>query len=89
MKYEWNTTKAESNLKKHGADFADAVLVFNDPRAITLEDKDHHEERFVALGRDAHEQLLVVIYVYRGDHTIRIISARQATKGEYRYYYED
>ena len=46
MDYQWDDDKAKSNLEKHGVDFADAVGVFEDDAAITVEDDDPDEERF-------------------------------------------
>ncbi len=47
MDYEWDKRKATSNYRKHGVRFADAVTVFGDERAITIEDDYPDEERFV------------------------------------------
>jgi uncharacterized DUF497 family protein len=44
--FEWDATKAAANLRKHGVDFADAVAVFEDLRAVTIEDKGGLERRF-------------------------------------------
>ncbi|HEY1408291.1 MAG TPA: BrnT family toxin [Promineifilum sp.] len=85
MKYEWDKAKAASNRRKHGVRFADAVTVLEDGNAVTIEDEHPNEERFVTLGLDARERLLVVVYTFRDD-TIRIISARKATSTEQRYY---
>ena len=73
--------KARINVRDHGIDFADAVIVFEDDAAITVEDDSSDEERFVTLGADGMGRVLVVAYTYRGD-TIRIISARKATRKE-------
>jgi hypothetical protein len=53
MNYQWDNNKARANLKKHDVDFADAVAVFGDDLAITVEDADPDEERFVTIGIDA------------------------------------
>ncbi len=82
MDYEWDPEKASSNLRKHGVSFADAVAVFADELALTIEDNYPDEERFVVLGVDAFGQLLVVVYTWRGEDRIRIISARKATRQE-------
>jgi uncharacterized DUF497 family protein len=67
---------------KHGVDFADAVGVFEDPLALTIEDQDNPDEnRWLTLGTDFLGRLLVVVYAYRGE-AIREISARKATKKE-------
>ena len=50
MAVEWDTYKQRENLRKHGIEFADAVMVLEDPAAITIEDTDHDEQRFVGLG---------------------------------------
>ncbi|WP_207683751.1 BrnT family toxin [Desulfonema magnum] len=67
-------------------DFADAVTVFDDYHAVTIDDPDHgDEERFVSIGMDTYGRILVVVYTWR-NHTIRIISARKALKRERRQY---
>lgn len=43
MSYQWDPKKAVSNLEKHGVDFSDAVTVFEDLNAITIEDPDEYE----------------------------------------------
>lgn len=85
MGYEWDPRKARSNLGKHGIDFADAVMVFEDDAAITVDDDSSDEERFVTMGADQLGRVLVVVYTWRGDR-IRIISARKATEPERKQY---
>jgi uncharacterized protein len=82
MDYTWDPGKAATNLQKHGVSFADAVSVFSDEFALTAADDFATEERFVTLGIDAFGRLLVVIYTWRGEDIIRIISARKATRPE-------
>jgi uncharacterized DUF497 family protein len=85
MSFEWDHNKATINLDKHGVDFADAAAVFDDSNAVTIDDPDHNEERFVTIGMDAYGRILVVVYTWRGN-VIRIISARKATKYEQKQY---
>lgn len=85
MNYQWDKAKAAANRRKHGVRFPDAVGVFGDDRAITIEDDFPEEERFVTIGADAIGRILVVVYTYRGDD-IRLISARRATTIEQQYY---
>jgi hypothetical protein len=87
VSFEWNPNKATTNLKKHGIDFADAATVFDDINAITIEDPDYEEQRFITIAMDALSRILVVVYTWRVD-IIRLISARKATKKE-RKQYED
>jgi hypothetical protein len=82
MDYQWDPVKAKTNIKKHGIEFADAVGVFDDPDAITLEDPDSEgEQRFISIGLDILGRIIVVAYTYQGDE-VRLISARKATKQE-------
>ena len=86
MDYQWDAGKAKTNVNKHGVAFADAVGVFDDPRALTIEDPDSEkEQRFLSLGMDCLGRILVVAYTYRGDD-IRLISARKATQREINIY---
>ena len=62
MHIEFDPAKNKSNLRLHKIDFADVEGVFYDPNAITLEDRDHGEQRFVTLGMDEFGRLLVVCY---------------------------
>lgn len=74
------------NGRKHGVDLVDVDAVFFDPMALTREDRDHAEDRFVTLGMDGFGRLLVVAYTYRGVDEIRVISARRAEPQERRVY---
>jgi uncharacterized DUF497 family protein len=84
--FEWNPRKARANLAKHEVSFADAVAVLEDPLALTVHDEEAAEERFVTVGTDDTGRLLVVVYAWRDDSCIRIISARGATRRERQQY---
>jgi uncharacterized protein len=83
INYQWDREKGKANLLKHGVSFADAVAVFVDDAALTIEDDDPDEQRFVTIGIDAFGRVLVVVYTWR-DKDIRVISARKATAREHR-----
>jgi uncharacterized DUF497 family protein len=89
MNFEWNPDKAEINLKKHGVSFQEATTVFNDPLSMTFPDPDHslRESRYIIIGISRFEQLLVVAHTDR-EETVRIISARKATRQEKIFYEE-
>lgn len=87
MDIEWDLRKAAENLRKHGVDFADAVIALEDENALTIEDKDHNEQRFKTLGMGPSLKILYVIHTYRLDNCIRIISARKADRSETKQYY--
>ncbi len=87
MDVEWDPGKATENLRKHGVDFADAVIALEDENALTIEDKDHDEQRFKTLGMGPGLNILYVIYAYCENDRIRIISARKADRSETKQYY--
>jgi uncharacterized DUF497 family protein len=87
--FEWDPRKDAENQRKHRISFEEAKGVFADEHAVLLDDPDHSatEERFVLMGLSAAFRVLVVVHTYRRDEdTIRIISARKATKYERRQY---
>lgn len=87
MEFEWNPGKAELNYIKHGISFEEAATVFSDPLSVTFPDLDHSigESRYIIIGISSFGQLLIVAHTDRGE-TIRIISARKATRPERRFY---
>jgi len=89
MKFEWDLTKAKSNLSKHGVSFEEAATVFGDPLTLTIPDPGHSEEenRFVTIGVSSRLRTIVAVHTDRGD-AVRIISARQATTRERKDYEE-
>jgi hypothetical protein len=84
-RYQWDLEKAKSNYKKHGVYLADAVAVFSDDLAITIDDDYQDEQRFITLGMDAFGRILIVVDTWHDDN-IRIISARKATPRERKQY---
>lgn len=87
MKVEWDPVKAELNLRKHGVDFADAVIALEDENALTIEDHGHDEQRFKTLGLGPNLNVLFVVHAERDQDTLRIISARKADRTETKHYY--
>ena len=87
--FEWDRRKDATNRRKHGAGFAEASTVFDDPLSITIPDPDQAigEERFVIVGMSSERNLLIVVHTIRGER-IRLISARSTTKHERRNYEE-
>jgi len=84
--YEWDPAKAQANAAKHGVRFGDAVAALEDEYAFTDRDlSSQDEDRWVTVGQDALGRIVVVVYTWRDD-TIRVISARLATKRERRQY---
>ncbi len=92
MKFSWDDQKEKINISKHGIDFNTATLVFGDTQRLEYLDEKHstlEEYRYITIGMIKTVVIvLVVVYTVRDD-TIRIISARIATKREEARYYVD
>lgn len=89
MKIEWDPKKAKLNLRKHRVSFEEAATALSDPMAATGADPDHSitEKRYVTFGVSERGRLLVVAHTDE-EETIRIISARIASKRERELYEE-
>ena len=87
MKFEWNPSKAASNLDKHGVSFQEAKTVFDNPLAAVFDDEAHSigEIREIIIGYSQYNQLLTISFTNRTDF-IRIISDRFATHQERKDY---
>ena len=88
MRFEWDENKAAQNLAKHGVSFEEALTVFGDPLSDTFNDPDHStdERRFIIIGTSEKGRMLIVAHT--DAEAIRIISAREPTRGEREFYEE-
>lgn len=90
--FEWDPVKARTNRRKHGFTFENAVRVFDDPCALSLQDRIVDGElRWQITGLFEGQSLLTVAYVVIEDQpeeVIRIVSARRSTRLERRIYEE-
>ena len=89
--FEWDAEKADANLRKHSVSFEEAVTAFADPLSSTIPDPLHSqgEQRFILLGLSSRQRLLVVAHTeveLEDGATIRLISARAASRAEARQY---
>ena len=86
--FEWDQTKAEVNLRKHGILFEDAKFVFSDLNRTTVSDDrlDYGEERLVTYGYIDNRLFTVVFTQDLTFQVIRIISARKANARERKRY---
>ena len=87
--FTWDRHKAERNVQKHGVHFSEGCSVLDDPLSTTFPDEDHpaDEQRFVTVGMSESFRLMVVVHTDRGN-TVRMISARVATRRERQFYEE-
>jgi len=86
LDFQWDKNKAASNHNKHGVTFDEAATVFGDYLSMTFPDFEHSidEERYLIIGKSEQNRILVVSHTHR-IQSIRIISAREATKRERQY----
>jgi uncharacterized DUF497 family protein len=90
--FSWDARKALKNYEKHGVPFEEAATVFSDPAGLDWEDLEHAdaERRWKRLGLSVRGRVLIIVYTFRrlksGTETIRIISARQASRKERKAY---
>ena len=88
MRVEWDEEKNLSNLRRHSIRFEQAQDIFlsvGDYIEIFDEEHSEDEDRFIAIG-PTQSGVVVVVWTERDDDTIRIISARWATRRETRLY---
>ncbi len=79
--FEWDEEKDHRNFIIHGIHFKTAAKVFLDPNAIIREDLEHpKEERYDVIGMVG--KIIFVVCTFKKANTIRIISARCASKPE-------
>ena len=92
MRFEWDEEKSWRNLLKHDVRFGTAVLVFDDPYALTQRDESSdEEERWITIGSVSPGMVLFVVHTLRDrceEQIVRIISARFATLRERKTYEE-
>ena len=88
VSFQWDDGNSDKNWIKHGISQTECEQVFFNVPLLVFDDTRHsqHEERFFALGRTDAGKGLFLVFTYRDQSLIRIISARRMTKTE-RYYY--
>jgi uncharacterized DUF497 family protein len=87
--FKWDTSKNETNKKKHGVSFEEAQTAFFDESAMEFFDSEHsnEENRFLLLGQSFSLRTLMICHCHREQESIiRIISARKATVQEQNTY---
>lgn len=92
-RFEWDSAKAESNLRKHGVAFEDAIFAFADPLALMAQDRvEGAQLRWQTLGSVGGYMVLLVAHTFGqdedGTEVVRVISAPAASRRE-RKRYED
>lgn len=89
LEFEWDVSKARLNLEKHGGSFLTAAAIFLHERLERIDDReDYGEVRWMALGRVGRE-VYRVVYTWRAENLVRIISAQRASQHEEEIYYRE
>jgi uncharacterized protein len=89
LEFEWDVTKARHNLKKHGVSFFTAAATFENERLERADDREEYdEERWLSLGRVGLE-VYFVVFTWRNENRVRIISAQKANQEEREVYYRE
>ena len=89
LTFEWDEEKNAANIRNHGIDFLDAALIFENPTIEAIDDRaDYAEVRYIALGLSG-QTMLNVVYTWRDENVVRIISARRANRHDAEKYYRE
>ncbi len=81
--FVWHREKAQSNPSKHGGiTFQQAAEVFFDPFLVVVDASRNDEARDAVIGMDRRWNVLYVVHIEHEERSIRIISARKATRQE-------
>ncbi len=87
LQFEWDEAKAAGNLFKHGVSFLTAAAIFDNEVLERIDDReDYGEVRFIGLGR-VELEVFRIVYTWRAETLVRIISAQKAGKHEREIYY--
>ncbi|WP_332853782.1 BrnT family toxin [Duganella sp. S19_KUP01_CR8] len=92
MRFEWDARKAKTNLRKHGVSFEEAMDAFQDLFSQSWLDSEHSnfEDRYQLLAQSQHRDIILLIsYCSPSDDTVRVISARKASRLERKQYFEE
>ncbi len=82
MDFVWDEQKNESNIGKHGLDFADARHVFDAPMLVALDERDDYgEDRWIGIGL-LDGRVVAIVFTEPDENTIRVISLRKALQHE-------
>lgn len=86
MRLTWDEYKNQTNIAKHGLDFADAHSVFDHPLLVKLDDRmEYNEERWIGIGL-LETRIVVIVFSEPEEDMVRVISLRKATSSERKRY---
>lgn len=87
MKFEWDNNKNKNNFEKHGLNFEDCELIFENKIISFKDDRENYgEERFITLG-ELKNRVVVLVHT-QCDYVTRIISMMKANEREKKIYFQ-
>ena len=84
MEFEYDATKSDGNKKKHGIDFVDAQLLWDDPDFVEVPSTVSGERRYLVIGKISGKHRSAIITCR--DNRTRIISVRRSREEEVKIY---
>ena len=87
--YVWDEGKRKSNLRKHGLDFKDADLVYENPNKFTYDASRYDEYRLMDVALAVVQGRVLTLVYTENEDKVRIISFRHASREERKRYEED
>jgi len=84
MKFDYDPNKSALNKQKHGIDFVEAQLLWDDPDLLELTARTNDEPRFLVIGT-IRGRFWSAVITYRNE-AIRIISVRRSRSEEVSLY---
>ena len=84
MEFEFDETKSQSNLAKHGIDFVEAQRIWDDENKTIVAGQSAEEERWIIVGKIGG-RLYSAVFTWR-DRRVRIISVRRSHGTEVKKY---
>ncbi|MDD2600602.1 MAG: BrnT family toxin [Kiritimatiellae bacterium] len=86
MQLEYDNSTSESNKLKHGLDFVEAQVLWEDRERLLVPARTQDEPRFLPIGKIKSTHWSA-IFTLRGE-VVKIISVRQSRKNEVNHYEE-
>ena len=82
--FEYDPEKSQRNQSKHGINFEQAQLLWDDPQRLEIQAKSTPEPRFMVIGQIAGKHWSAIV-TYRNEN-IRLISVRRSRNDEVEFY---
>lgn len=82
--FQYDSKKSLANLKKHGIDFEQAQLLWEDPNLVIITARSDDEPRFLIVARLSEQHWSAIVTDRNGE--IRIISVRRSRIAEIELY---